>query len=81
MDEREYRELKRAARQDHTSMGEWVRRVLRAAMAGRSPRSARDKLAALRRVMQNSGPTPEVEIDQMLREIEAGYLEETAPRS
>jgi hypothetical protein len=32
------------------------------------------KLAAIRRAVENPSAVPEVDVDQMLREIEQGYL-------
>lgn len=71
MDERDYRELKRAARREKTTVGEWVRRALRGALSGVPRRSVEQKLAVLQKAMQGSAPT--ADIDQMLREIEDGY--------
>ncbi len=57
--------VRKAARRQGVSVGQWVREVIERALA--DPRSAVDPLDALSRL---GGPTGD--IDQMLAEIEAG---------
>jgi hypothetical protein len=52
-------------------VGEWVRRALREARAGRPVIEPETKLKAVRRGAQYSFPTADLE--QMLSEIERGY--------
>jgi predicted double-glycine peptidase len=69
----EYREIQRAARARHLSIAEWVRRALEAARRQQPTRDARKKLAAVRAAVRLNLP-PAVDIEQMLAEIEQGYL-------
>ena len=62
------------AQREHVTVGEWVRRTLREARMQKSVRDPEAKLRAMRRAMEYSPAIPEVDIDQMLREIEQGYL-------
>lgn len=71
LDEGEYRELRRLARQRHVTVAAWVREALRAARAQQPSRRAEDKLRALRASAAHAYPT--ADIDQMLAEIERGY--------
>lgn len=71
MNDHEYRELQRAAKRERLSTGEWVRRAVRASIRKVSPRSAREKQAAIRLASRHSFPTGD--IDEMLRDIEKGY--------
>jgi hypothetical protein len=69
----EYREIQRAARSRHMTIAAWVRRALEAARRQEPVGDAARKLAAVRAAVQlNLGPA--VDIDQMLAEIEQGYL-------
>jgi hypothetical protein len=55
------------------TVAEWVRQVLRAARR-RAPRTnSRKKIEAIRAAARHSFPT--ADIDQMLAEIESGYLD------
>lgn len=60
------------AQREHLTLGEWVRRTLREARMHRSVKDPAAKLAAIRRAVEYNFPT--ADIDQMLREIEQGYL-------
>jgi hypothetical protein len=62
------------AQREHLTVGEWVRRTLREARTHKSVKDPEAKLKALQRLVEYSPPVPEVDIDQMLREIEQGYL-------
>ncbi len=67
----EMEELRRLARREHIPVGEWVRRALRMARAAQPVREPQTKLKAVRKAVEYSFPT--ADIDQMLREIEQGY--------
>ncbi len=69
---KEYREFQKMAKQAHTSLGEWVRQALRRTTQQTSGRSAAEKLASIRRASAHAFPSGE--IDQILSEIEQGYL-------
>ena len=72
IDPKEYREFQKMARQAHTSLGEWVRQALRRTTQQTSGKSATDKLTSIRRAAGHNFPSGE--IDQVLSEIEQGYL-------
>ena len=67
----EMAEIRRLARRERLTVGEWVRRVLRDARAGQPVREPELKLKAVRRAAEYSFPTADIE--QMLAEIERGY--------
>ena len=67
----EYREIQRAARSQHMSLAEWVRRALAYARRQEPEVSATKKLESIRRAAEHQYPTADV--DQMLAEIESGY--------
>jgi len=69
--DKEMSEIQRLARRERLTVGEWVRRVLRQARASRPATEPETKLSAVRRAVEHSFPT--ADIDQMLREIERGY--------
>jgi hypothetical protein len=64
-------EIRRLARREQMTVGEWVRRALRAARAQRPVHDANRKLQAIRRAAGYTFPTADIE--QMLAEIEQGY--------
>ena len=66
-------EIRRVARREHLTVGEWVRRALRLARSSHAGGDAERKLKALRKAVTYSYPT--ADIKQMLDEIERGYLE------
>lgn len=68
----EYREYKRLARSRHLTMAAWVRQALAAARQQQPGREVEKKLAAIREAAQYNFPAPDIE--QMLAEIEQGYL-------
>ena len=70
----EMSDIRILAQREHVTVGEWVRRTLREAREQKSLKDPEVKLAAIRRAVENPDPTPAVDIDQMLREIEQGYL-------
>jgi len=70
--DQEMSEIRRLARRERLTVGEWVRRVLRDARSSKSMMEPETKLSAVRRAAEYSFPTADVE--QMLSEIERGYL-------
>jgi hypothetical protein len=71
LDDREFRELREAARREDVPVSEWVRRALRDARRRRPEGDLETKLRAVRTAVRYEGPT--VDIDEMLAEIERGY--------
>jgi hypothetical protein len=67
----EMSDLRRLAKREHLTVGEWVRRALREARAGRPVIEPEAKLKAVRRAAEYSFPT--ADMGQMLDEIERGY--------
>ena len=67
----EMAEIRRLARRERLTVGEWVRRQLRAARMSRSSAAPGIKLQAIRKAAAYSFPT--ADIPQMLDEIERGY--------
>jgi hypothetical protein len=70
--EEEMTEIQRLAQAEKLAVGEWVRRALREARSSRPARGPETKLKAIRHAASYSFPTADVE--QMLSEIERGYL-------
>lgn len=68
----EYKTFQQMARQAGISLGEWVRRALREALQERSQKTPQQKLKNIRKAAQYNLPTADIE--QMLAEIESGYL-------
>ena len=71
-DEPEWREIQRVARANRMTVAEWVRQALRAARARTPGTGAARKLDVIRAAACHEFPTDG--IDQMLEEIERGYL-------
>lgn len=72
IEDAEYREMQRAARRAGLTMSQWVREAL-SAMRRRQPAGdTGKKLSAVREATRHSYATGD--IDQMLAEIESGYL-------
>ena len=69
--DQEMSDIRRLAKREHLTVGEWVRRVLRDARSSRSTIEPEAKLRSIRKAARHSFPT--ADIDQMLREIERGY--------
>lgn len=67
----EMSDIKRLAKRERLTVGEWVRRALRDARASRPVIDPETKLNAVRRGAQYSFPS--ADLDQMLSEIERGY--------
>ena len=68
----EYREIQRIARAGYMSVAEWVHQALHAAKREEPLGDVSKKLEALRSAAKFEFPT--ADIDQMLAEIEQGYL-------
>jgi len=73
LDEKDYREIGRLARQRHLSVAEWVREALRAARREEPRSNPESKLKAIRAASRGAYPT--ADIDEMLSEISRGYGE------
>ena len=69
--DKEMEEIRQLAKREHLAVGEWVRRALRDARAERPVKGPESKLRAVRRAVQYSFPTADIE--QMLAEIARGY--------
>jgi hypothetical protein len=72
--EEEYRELERVARSQRMTVSAWVRRALRRAGRSEPHLDVDRKLAAVRAAALHEFPTADIE--QMLREIEHGFIGE-----
>jgi hypothetical protein len=73
LDDAELRTIQRLARRDKVTTAEWVRRRLREGAAASARGDTASKLAAIHAAYRkNLGPSPDIE--QMLAEIEQGYL-------
>lgn len=67
-------EIQAAARAERVTVSEWVRRLLRAKARGQSsPSQIARRLAAIQEAAKHSFPAGDIE--EMLRDIERGYLE------
>jgi hypothetical protein len=73
LDEAELREIQRLARRKQLTVADWVRQALRAARHAEVTRQPGRKLDAIRQAARHQYPTADVE--EMLREIQRGYLE------
>ncbi len=74
LDESEMREIQRAARRHRMTVAEWVRQVLRSARRQEPRTDARKKLEIVRAAARHSFPAGEIQ--QILADIERGYLPE-----
>ena len=70
IDEEEVRALKRRASAEGLTLSEWIRRVLRRAVAEGGAPSSAARLRAIDRALRCGHPTGD--IDEMLAEIEHG---------
>jgi CRISPR/Cas system-associated protein Cas7 (RAMP superfamily) len=68
----EYREIQRVARSRRMSIAEWVRQALASARRKESSKSLEKKLEVVRAAVKYEFPAGD--IDEMLKEIEDGYL-------
>lgn len=75
--EAEFRQLRQVARRSRMTVAEWVRRALRAAWRTEPSADRQKKLLTIREAAAHRGPTGD--IDQVLREIEQGYLGKDSP--
>ncbi len=73
LEEDELAGVQEAARRQRLTTAEWVRQSLRSTLEQQQSPDASDKLEALAVASQYSFPTADIE--QMVAEIEAGYLE------
>lgn len=76
MNDEELRSIQRLARAERVTTAEWVRQRLREAQEARARPDIATKLAAIHRASQFRAPAPDVE--QMLAEIERGYLDDAS---
>ena len=65
-------EIRQTAQRHRLTVGEWVRQALRQARTQEPVIEATRKLEAVREASRHSFPT--ADIDQLLAEIERGYL-------
>ena len=73
MEEREWRNYERIAKAQHVTLSEWARQALRQARSAVSLGDLDAKLRAVRiAAVSTAAPSPDIE--QMLSEIESGYL-------
>ena len=72
LEEDELREIQRIARARRMTVAEWVRQALRLAAESEPLREASKKLEVVRAAARHSFPTGDIE--QMLGEIERGYV-------
>jgi SOS response regulatory protein OraA/RecX len=72
LDESEFAEIRKAARRQRLTTAAWVRQVLRSARRAEPGTDAKKKLAVVRVAARHGFPV--ADIDQMLAEIEQGYL-------
>jgi hypothetical protein len=73
VDDAELVRFQRAAESEGLTTSEWARQTLRRAERGVASGDPETKLAAIRRAADHQFPTADIE--QMLREIDHGYLE------
>jgi hypothetical protein len=73
VDEADFREIRRLARASRMTVAEWVRQALRAARRREPGRDVARKMASVRVAARHTFPTGDIE--QILAEVERGYLE------
>lgn len=71
LDEADFAEIRRLARERNVTVADWVREALRAARRRRPSTDRARKLAAIREAVKLDFPTSD--IHTMLAEIERGY--------
>lgn len=74
VDDEEMAEIRAVAEERGMTVSEWVRRTLREARRRVPSGDRRRKLAALQGAVRHAFPT--ADIDEMLAEIERGYVDE-----
>jgi hypothetical protein len=72
LDDAELAEVKKAAKRSRMTTAEWVRQALRAAQRRQPAVDPAKKLAAVRLAAKHAFPTGDIQ--QMLQEIEEGYV-------
>ena len=77
LDDDELKTIKRLARRDRLTTAEWVRRRLREGVAAGSRPDTASRLEAIHAAYRHGSTAPAPAIDQMLAEIERGYLTES----
>jgi hypothetical protein len=75
LDDVEMREIQRSARVKRLTVAEWVRQALRAARRREPISESGKKMQVIRAAVRHSFPT--ADLDQMLQEIESGYVAES----
>jgi hypothetical protein len=78
LDDTELRTIQRLARRDKLTTAEWVRRRLREGAAASSRPDTGTRLAAIHAAYRIGSGERAPDIDQMLAEIERGYLTDRA---
>ena len=76
LDDSEMREIQQIAKRHHSTVAEWVRQVLRSARRMEPRMDAGKKLEVARAAVRHEFPSGDIQ--QMLTEIERGYLAEEA---
>ncbi len=76
-DDEEMVAIKETADRHHTTVAEWVRQTLRAARREEPRADAQRKLKAVRAAALHTFPSGSIQ--QMLSEIEQGYLDKGSP--
>jgi hypothetical protein len=76
LDEAEFAEIRRSARLNRMTVAEWVRQALRRARQEEPVMDTKRKLAVVREAARGSYPTADIE--QMLAEIERGYMDDSS---
>ena len=74
LDDAELRTIQRLAKRDKMTTAEWVRRRLREGVAASSRPDTASRLAAIHAAYRTESGGPSPDIEQMLDEIERGYL-------
>ncbi len=72
-EEEELEQIRGMARRNHMTVAEWVRQSLRRSMEEEPRTEVETKLAAIEEAFAHEFPAGD--IDQMLSEIESGYLQ------
>jgi len=72
LEDDEFAEIRRVAKRHRMTVAEWVRQALRRARRDEPATDPKKKLAAVREAARGEYPTADIE--QMLAEIESGYL-------
>jgi SOS response regulatory protein OraA/RecX len=74
LDEEEMSAIQEIAKQHRTTVAEWVRQALRAARRQEPRMETEKKLKAIRAAVRHQFPAGDIQ--QMLAEIESGYLQD-----